>query len=136
MQWIRAASLLLSLLILYWLVNAYNLELRDKLAAALWTPIAAAGLLLLINLFIAFLRYGVLCRAVGVHVGRPVLLSSFFMGQVGTLVPLGVVGQAAGRSAILARAGQAASSVAMLSLIEKAIALLSLVVLVVPAIWL
>lgn len=82
--------------------------------------------LLLVNLALAFARFVVSFRVLGLSVPTRDLPGPFFVGQVANLFPFGLVGQAAGRSAILARLGVSSSAVTFLSFAERIIALGSL----------
>jgi hypothetical protein len=89
-------------------------------------PLALALALLLVNLALAFARFVVSFRVLGLSVPARDLPGPFFVGQVANLFPFGLVGQAAGRSAILARLGVSSSAVTFLSFAERIIALGSL----------
>lgn len=98
------------------------------LGDGLGLPTIVAFSCILANLLLSFLRFHYSFRILGIRVSLSDALRSFLVGHLGSLLIFSVVGQAVGRAAILTNAGVSASAVTFLSLVERMIALGSLLV--------
>jgi uncharacterized membrane protein YbhN (UPF0104 family) len=90
------------------------------------------GLIVLVFLS-AYVRFRLTAIAMGVRVPERLLIASFSAGQIGAYLPLGIVGQAAARGAILTRVGVPTTSVAIGTAIERIATFGTLLLLALPA---
>ncbi|CFX33466.1 membrane protein of unknown function [Candidatus Filomicrobium marinum] len=112
-------------------VIAFQINLTtvvETLGRGFGVPTAVAFSCILANLLLSFLRFHYSFRILGLQVPMSDTFRSFLVGHLGSLLIFSVVGQAVGRAAILTNAGVSASAVTFLSLVERMIALGSLLI--------
>lgn len=81
---------------------------------------------ILLNFYLSFVRFRYSFRALGIAVPAGQAVRAFVLGHLGNQLIFSVVGQAVGRSAVLAGAGVSPSAITFLSFLERMIALGSL----------
>ncbi|WP_276199938.1 lysylphosphatidylglycerol synthase transmembrane domain-containing protein [Chelatococcus sp. XZ-Ab1] len=81
---------------------------------------------ILLNFYLSFVRFRYSFRALGIGVPGGQAARAFVLGHLGNQLIFSVVGQAVGRSAVLAGAGVSPSAITFLSFLERMIALGSL----------
>lgn len=81
---------------------------------------------ILLNFYLSFVRFRYSFRALGIAVPAGQAARAFVLGHLGNQLIFSVVGQAVGRSAVLAGAGVSPSAITFLSFLERMIALGSL----------
>ncbi|MBB4015693.1 MULTISPECIES: lysylphosphatidylglycerol synthase transmembrane domain-containing protein [Chelatococcus] len=81
---------------------------------------------ILLNFYLSFVRFRYSFKALGIRVPVGQAARAFVLGHLGNQLIFSVVGQAVGRSAVLAGAGVSPSAITFLSFLERMIALGSL----------
>jgi len=81
---------------------------------------------IVLNFYLSFVRFCYSFRALGLRVPVGQAARAFMLGHLGNQLIFSVVGQAVGRSAVLAEAGVSPSAITFLSFLERMIALGSL----------
>ncbi len=90
-----------------------------------WPALAGIFALILINFGLSFARFYVSFNILRLHVPLRLCARAFLFGHLGNQFVFSLIGQALGRSAILAEGGVPASAATFLSFFERVLALLS-----------